>query len=95
MNTVTKHRVQEKVKRNGKWISHALERGEKQAADKGRIILNLAQETATDMLSSGSRLAKKASAKAVTFGKAHPVQVAVCGLALGFILGSRVLGRIR
>ena len=53
----------------------------------------MAQDTAGEMLDNAGKLAKKAGAKAITFGKSHPVQVAVGGIALGFILGVRLLGR--
>ena len=90
MNTTTKHRLHDKTKVNGKWISHAVERGEKAALANGPLLLEMAQDTAGEMLDSSGKLAKKAGAKALAYGKSHPVQIGVGGVVLGLMLGARI-----
>jgi hypothetical protein len=92
MNTTTsKERLARKTKSNGRWMAHAIERGEHEALEKGHEFAELAQEKADEMVVKGRKMAKVAGAKAVAYGKAHPIKVAVGGVALGFFLAMKLL----
>jgi hypothetical protein len=93
MNTTARHHAKEKSKTNGKWLSNAVGVGEKQAIAKGQVILEMAQDAAEELLNNGGKLARNAGSQAISYGKSHPVQVAVGSVILGIFLGTRFLGR--